>query len=440
MNKIISDQEDWDDLLNLIADNTLTPILGKEMFAFRDGDDLRSLESYLVQEILKKNDISSDEYTTESLSEAINYLKGVKQIELIDIVDELKTVARNISLDKPHPFSFPILEEFLKINDLKYFINSTVFNNILEKTISDIRTNHPEAFSCNFSLETSVEDFPILEKLEAPYIFNLFGSLLKTTDVTLSEEDILEWASSFNNKMSNATNIVTALKNNSLIFLGCGFPDWMVRFALRLLANQKLQEWGKRRKIYIINNPGEKRDEEFAFLKNYRVITYEGSTADFVHELSSQWARKNPNTRSIFLSYTRADTEAVLNLKKEIEKLGNITCWYDKDKIEGGDNWRDRIVDGIRKADIFIPLISTNSVEHEDGFVQKEWWDAGNESRRRKLDKKEDKFLVPVVIDGSRSYGEVVQKFFPEIDISKAPEGNPDDKFLANIKSILKLE
>lgn len=439
MNKKISNQDDWDDLLHLITDKTLTPVLGKEMYIFKDSDSTdKPLDVYLVQQMLKKNNIPENEFSTESLSDAFNYLKNEKKIDVIDIIDDLKNLVRDITLDKPQPFKFKVLEEFLKISDLTYFINTTVYNNILEK-IFVARKEHP-ATSCNFSLETSVDDFPVLEKSDTPYIFNLFGSLLKTTDVALSDEDMLECASSFNNKMSGATNIVNALKNNSLLFIGCRFPNWMERFALRLLANQKMQDWGQRRKIYVINDPGDKRKEEYDFLKNYRVITYEGSTAEFVHELSSQWEKKNPKNKSIFLSYTRADVQAVENIKKAIEQIGNITCWFDKHELEPGDDWRAKIVVNIRKADLFIPLISANSLEHQDGYVQKEWYQGTNEWVYRNEDKQEGKYLIPVVIDDSPLYSDKISKIFdPTINITKIPQGNPDESFLTEIKEILNL-
>ena len=77
-----------------------------------------------------------------------------------------------------------------------------------------------------------------------------------------------------------------------------------------------------------------------------------------------------------------------------------------------GDNWRQRIVDGIRKADLFMPLISETSLKHEEGFVQKEWWDGVNESIRRTADKIDGKFIVPVVIDDSPLYGDNISKHF----------------------------
>lgn len=433
MNKTFSDQYDWDELLDFIAEKKLTPVLGKEMYTFRDGDKLVPLDNYLSKTILALQKIS--DYQAATLSEAVNYLEIEKKVKPMDILRKLKSVVKDIDFD------LPVLSEFLGIKDLNYFINTAVYNNVLEKKIFEGRRQ--KANSTNFSINEPFSDCPDIDKLTEPFVFNVFGSLLNNVDPALSEEDMLEYTGFFKEKMSGATNIVSALKNKNLLFLGCTFPDWMVRFALRLLSNEPLHEWGTKRTIIIVNDPSDLRAEQNTFLKNYDAITYEGSTADFVNELSAQWKKRNPadgKSRSIFLSYTRADMQAVENLKKGIEQLGNITCWYDKRELEPGDDWREKIVVNIRKADLFMPLISQNSLEHEDGYVQKEWMQGTNEWIFRNADKKADKYLIPVVIDDSKLYSDKITKHFDsKINIAKVPQGNPDPEFLNDIKKILNL-
>jgi len=78
MNKIFSTQEDWDELLQLIIDKKLTPVLGKEMYCYKDGDTLKPLDNYLSQKILEKNDVS--DFQISSLPETFNYLELKKKI------------------------------------------------------------------------------------------------------------------------------------------------------------------------------------------------------------------------------------------------------------------------------------------------------------------------------------------------------------------------
>src|SRR6185503_12842322 len=433
MNKIFSDQYDWDELLDFIAEKKLTPILGKELYTFKDGEKIGPLDQYLSKKILELHKVT--DYAAAGLQEAVNYLEIERKVKTMDILRKLKSIVKDMDFD------LPVLSEFLSIKDLNFFINTTVYNNVLEKKISDTRRQKSNA--TNFSINEPFADCPDIEKLTEPFVFNAFGSLLNNVDPAVSEEDMLEYTGFFKEKMSGATNIVSALKNKNLLFLGCTFPDWMVRFALRLLSNEPMHEWGTKRTIIIVNDPSHLRQEQNDFLKNYDVITYEGSTADFVHELNMQWNKRNPGdgkTKSIFLSYTRADMQAVENLKKSIEQIGNISCWYDNRELEPGDDWREKIVVNIRKADLFMPLISQNSLEHEDGYVQKEWMQGTNEWIFRNADKKAGKYLIPVVIDDSKLYNDKITKHFdPKINIAKVPEGNPNQEFINDIKKILNL-
>ncbi|MGE5106547.1 MAG: toll/interleukin-1 receptor domain-containing protein [Sphingobacteriales bacterium] len=432
MNKTLSDQYDWDELLEFISEKTLTPIIGKEMYKFVDNNTLTPIDTYLSSQILLNNKVT--DYTTASLTEAVNYLVIEKRVRQMDIIRKLKSIVKEINFD------FPLLNQFLNIQELNYYINTAVYNNVLEKKIYEIRKQAPT--SINFSINEPFTDSDNLDRLTEPFVFNVFGSLLNTVDPALSEDDMLEYASYFREKMNGVTNIINALKNKNLLFVGCAFPDWMTRFVLRLLSNEPLHDWGTKRTIIIVNDNSDFRQKQNEVLKNYDVVTYDGSTDDFVNELSRQWKQKNPNstkTKSIFLSYTVKDKEAVEALKRNIESIGNITCWYDNRELMPGDDFKTEIAKNIKSADLFIPLISANSLMHKDGYVQLEWFTADNVNTFRKIDGNKEKYLMPVVIDDTNPYDTNVPKYFSELSIGKVPNGNPGQEFLQQIKETLNL-
>jgi hypothetical protein len=432
MNKILSEQSDWDELLDFISDRQLTPVIGKEMYKFRKDDVLTPIDNYLSRELLELNKVTDQPQLT--LTEAVNFLVNEKHIKTMDIIRKLK------SLVKEMEFDFPLIKEILGISGLNYYINTAVYNNVLESKISEVKKQN--ATSINFSINEPFSDSDDLERLKQPFVFNVFGSLLNTVDPALSEEDLLEYTGFFKEKISNATNIINALKNKNLLFLGCSFPDWMIRFILRLLSNEPMHDWGTKRTILIINDKTEARKKQYEFLKNYDVVTYEGDTHDFVHELSSRWQQRNPQSiksKMVFLSYTIKDKDAVENLKKSIETIGNVTCWYDNREIIPGDNFKTEIAKNIKSADLFIPLISGNSLNHKDGYVQIEWFTADNVNTFRKIDGNKDKYLMPVVIDDTNPYDNNVPKYFSELSIGKVPMGNPNEEFIKQVKETLNL-
>jgi hypothetical protein len=432
MNKNLSEQSDWDELLDFITDRQLTPILGKEMYKFKKDDLLIPVDEYLSRQILEANNVSDQPELT--LTQAVNYLVIEKKVKTMDLIRKLKLMIREIN------FEFPLLNQFLSIKDLNYYINTAVYNNVLENNLTAIRKL--TATSINFSINEPFSDADDLDKLQVPFVFNVFGSLLNTVDPALSEEDMLEYTGHFKEKIKNAANIINALKNKNLLFLGCAFPDWMVRFILRLLSNEPMHDWGSKRTIIVANDMNDVREKQYEFLKHYDVVTYEGNTKDFVEELSSQWKKRNPasiKNKMIFLSYTVKDKEAVENLKKAIEGINNVTCWYDNREILPGDDFKTEIAKNIKSADLFIPLISANSLMHKDGYVQLEWFTADNVNTFRKIDGNTGKYLMPVVIDDTNPYDNNVPKYFSELSIGKVPAGNPGQEFINHVKETLNL-
>ena len=429
MNKTLSEQRDWNKLLGFISEKKLTPIIGKEMYKFTEKDKLIPIEEYLSKQLLEWGGVTDQSGLT--LNRAVDHLEYEKKIKDLDIKDELKSIVRNIDFD------FPLLSEFLSIQDFSYYINTAVYNNVLEQNITKVRKQN--ASSINFSITEPFSDFDDLGKLNNPFVFNVFGSLLNTIDPALSEEDMLESTVSFMEKLQGTTNIKNALKSRNLLFIGCAYPDWMVRFILRLLSNEPMHDWGTKRTIIVVNDKSDLRNIQFDFLKNYDVMTYEGNTDDFVHELANQWKQKNPlavKNKSVFLSYTRKDKEAVETLKKAIEGINNVSCWYDMHDLDPGDDFDTKIVKSIAEADLFIPLISANSLEHKDGYVQSEWYAGHNMDI---VTKKNGNYLIPIVIDDTNPYDQSIPKYFSKLNISTVPGGNPEPEFLDKIKKTLNL-
>jgi len=432
MNRFLSEQYDWDELLDFISEKQLTPILGKEIYQFKQNDSLTPLDEYLSRQILEVNRVTDQPVV--GLTSAVSYLLNEKKLKPLDVTKRLKSMVKEIS------FEFPALNEFLSISDLNYFVNTAVYNNVLEQSLEKIRGQKPT--SINFSINEPFSDCEDLAKLKEPFVFNVFGSILNTVDAALSEEDMLEYTGYFKEKMNNAANLINALRNHNLLFVGCAFPEWMVRFVMRLLSNEPMHDWGTKRTIIIVNDDTEIKSNQYDFLRNYDVVIYEGSTNEFVHELSAQWKKKNPTavkTKRIFLSYTTKDKEAVETLKQALEGIENVSCWYDNREIQPGDDFKTEIAKNIKSADLFIPLISANSLTHKDGYVQLEWITADNVNTFRKIDGNNKKYLVPVVIDDTNPYDVNVPKYFSELSIGKVPQGKPGEEFINQIRESLSL-
>lgn len=68
----------------------------------------------------------------------------------------------------------------------------------------------------------------------------------------------------------------------------------------------------------------------------------------------------------VFLSHANKDKEELVEtLYQSLTKLG-INIFYDKESLEWGDNWKDRILNGTQKSEFAIIVISEN-------FFDREW-------------------------------------------------------------------
>ncbi len=67
----------------------------------------------------------------------------------------------------------------------------------------------------------------------------------------------------------------------------------------------------------------------------------------------------------VFISYSSANHSVALEIKKRLESPPrNVTCWMANDaNIQGGDDFRSRIVDAIRRCKIFLVVLSKESME-----------------------------------------------------------------------------
>ncbi|MBQ8146738.1 MAG: toll/interleukin-1 receptor domain-containing protein [Clostridia bacterium] len=66
----------------------------------------------------------------------------------------------------------------------------------------------------------------------------------------------------------------------------------------------------------------------------------------------------------VFISYSSANYNVAVEIKKRLESSPrNVTCWMANDaNIQGGDDFRTRIVDAIRRCKIFLFILSNESM------------------------------------------------------------------------------
>ena len=92
----------------------------------------------------------------------------------------------------------------------------------------------------------------------------------------------------------------------------------------------------------------------------------------------------------MFLSHANADKPLIVEtLYQSLKKLG-VSIFYDKESLEWGDNWKQRILEGTQKAEFAIIVISEN-------FFGREWTERELSEFLNRQNKNGQKLILPII-------------------------------------------
>ena len=92
----------------------------------------------------------------------------------------------------------------------------------------------------------------------------------------------------------------------------------------------------------------------------------------------------------VFISHANKDKEELIEeLYQSLSKLG-ISIFYDKESLEWGDNWKERILNGTKKAEFAIIVISEN-------FFDREWTERELSEFLNRQNRNGQKLILPII-------------------------------------------
>ena len=92
----------------------------------------------------------------------------------------------------------------------------------------------------------------------------------------------------------------------------------------------------------------------------------------------------------VFISHANKDKEDLVDeLYKSLDKLG-VKIFYDKESLEWGDNWKERILNGTKRAEFAIIVISEN-------FFDREWTERELSEFLNRQNHNGQKLILPIV-------------------------------------------
>jgi len=72
-------------------------------------------------------------------------------------------------------------------------------------------------------------------------------------------------------------------------------------------------------------------------------------------------------SHAVFPSYASQDAEAAQRIREALRSAG-IEVWFDQSALRGGDVWDQTIRKQIKSCVLFIPVISRNTHDREEGY------------------------------------------------------------------------
>src|SRR6478609_3767945 len=136
---------------------------------------------------------------------------------------------------------------------------------------------------------------------------------------------------------------------------------------------------------------------------------------------------------AVFLSYAREDSAPARRIAEALRGFG-VEVWFDVSELRGGDVWDQKIRRQIKECTLFIPVISSQTQEREEGYFRREWRLAVD----RTHDMAENRtFIVPVIVDTTREADANVPEQFLKAHFTRLPGGEPTPQFVEQVKRLL---
>jgi TolB-like protein len=140
--------------------------------------------------------------------------------------------------------------------------------------------------------------------------------------------------------------------------------------------------------------------------------------------------------KAVFLSYASQDAQAAQQLCDVLRAAG-VEVWFDQSELRGGDAWDASIRRQIKSCALFIPVISHNTHDRDEGYFRLEWKLAIDRCHLMAADKA---FLLPVVIDDTPKNDERVPDRFREVQWTRLPGGDTSPPFVERVRRLLAAE
>ncbi|MBI3350119.1 MAG: toll/interleukin-1 receptor domain-containing protein [Burkholderiales bacterium] len=436
-------EEFWDDLLAFIEERRVVPIVGADLATMPDGMPLREHLALRLAERLRVNDDTPAPHSLNDVVCAYVSRRGRRE----DVFPRLRTLAKEVVAEPP-----PALVSLARISDFNLFV-TLGFDSLLVDALNRERFgSEPRTQHIGYSPQRPADLPAPQEALVDPVVYALLGRVSAAPDYVITDEDLLEFLSALQSDSRRPNLLFDALQSSHLLMIGCNFPDWLARFFIRITKNRPLSVQRSEAEFVVEERLTDDRSL-VVFLEHFsygtRIVPMAPTT--FVAELERRWlARRRPGPAApaitgrepeadaphspIFLSYARDDSEAAERLYRRLDALG-LDVWYDRDRLESGDAYEQKIRRQVRSCAFFVALISRRAEQREEGFFRREWRQA--EERMRGI-ADHVPFVLPVAVDDVNTRGDGIPEPFRKLHWARLEGGVATPEFETRIVQLVR--
>ena len=457
MHNDLSDMESfWEDFLPFVEERRIIPIIGPDLLLVDVDGATKPLYRLVAERLAERLRIDLNDQPNFSLNDVVSaHLQARGRRE--DLYAKLRSVMKDIQVAPPEP-----LRQLARIRDFNLFV-SLSFDSLLQDALNVERFGGAEQVLQLSYAPNKVTDLPPGRSVtSAPIVYSLFGKLSVAPDYVITEEDMLEFLCALQSEAKRPHLLFDELQNSHLLFLGCTLSDWLARFFIRITKSRQLSQQRSESELLVDPQLGAE-PQLVLFLENFsygtRVMPMD--PRHFINELEQRWSARNParanpganlgatalarldETESdlpdlpsggIFISYAKEDLEAVQRIFEVLSALG-LEIWFDKDRLEAGDQYDQKIKRNIKACSLFLPIISQATQRRLEGYFRREWKLA--EERSWSMADSVP-FILPIVIDDTLPYDSQVPEAFQKVQWTHLPQGAPKPEFETQLVKLVR--
>jgi hypothetical protein len=403
----MNDDLDWDEFLAYVRDGRVVPVVGNDLIEIEVDGSSQTLESVLAHDLAAELGIELPAETAPRIAEvAFRYLQGRGSVKRL--YPKLKVVLDRRRFEPPL-----VLKQLAAIREFPLVL-TTSCTPLVRMALEAVRgAGRSETDVLAFTPYSKPGDL----KLTAPIsscVYHLFGQASSMPDYVITEEDLIEFLHGLQSDR-RPQNLFDYLRGRHLLFLGCGYTNWLARFFIRTLRNERFASGNPQKTEFVVDDTAQCDADLAVFLRHYDSQVFRSFRATaFVAEFYRRYSEmqggppddggqaahvRSMPADAVFLSYAREDLARVRPVATALERAG-IDVWLDERELVGGVDWEATIHDNIRRCSLFVPFISQNTEAVAESYFHVEWRLALRRAMRMAPRRP---FIVPIAVDATSS-------------------------------------